>query len=440
MNNIFSSLFRPVKREQTATSADAASADATGKVSGGSFEENVVHVHSQQASLTIGAVYRAVGLRADTIAQMDMQYQRKDSTRNNFVIDMNEGASSYVSYGKRLNWLLRKRPNPLMTATSLFKQMAIDRLMRGNAFLYIERDTLGDPVRFWLARCNGYDPVNGLYVLTYLSDRGLRNVTVGSEDVVHWPNTFRDDYGFWGIPTLHYAFKTLSLIATEQKQNLDTAAKGGRVKLLVGEDTSKSYSPIAAGMFDKKQMEKYAAELSSQIYRQDVTAFRGLDKVQNISMTSADMQMIEQLQMGLDDVARFFSVPRPLLMLDSNSHYTTPTAATQEFLRSIQPDAKELEDEFDTKLLNVFDYSTRRFHFCEKPLFRLDPEAKARVDQLQLQTGTKTVNEIRAENDMPSVEQGDIVYISTNMAELGSQKLNGDTMPAPVNPSQQTTE
>ena len=45
---------------------------------------------------------------------------------------------------------------------------------------------------------------------------------------------------------------------------------------------------------------------------------------------------------------------------------------------------------------------------------------------MNLQTGAKTVNEIRAEHDMPSVEKGDIVYVSTNLAELGSKKLSGD--------------
>jgi hypothetical protein len=50
-------------------------------------------------------------------------------------------------------------------------------------------------------------------------------------------------------------------------------------------------------------------------------------------------------------------------------------------------------------------------------------ERQAKVDQLNLQTGVKTVNELRAEHDMPSVENGDIIYVSTNLAELGSEKL-----------------
>ena len=67
---------------------------------------------------------------------------------------------------------------------------------------------------------------------------------------------------------------------------------------------------------------------------------------------------------------------------------------------------------------------------------RLDKEAQAKVDQLQLQTGAASVNEIRAQYDRPSVEGGDIIYVSTNLAELGSEKLRGTAgtaMPAPTN-------
>ena len=409
-------LFRARKRETT----DTATTTITSGVSGGSFKENVVRVRNPQAALAISGVYRAVSLRADTIAMMDMQYQRKDTERGNFIVDMGMSTGQYASYGTRMNWLLRKRPNPLMSATSLFKQLTINRLMLGNGFLYIERSlTDGEPVALWLARCNGYDPVNGLYVLTYLSDRGYRNVTAPRADVIHWPNTFRDDDGFWGMSTLRYAFKTLSLIATTQKQSLDTAAKGGRVKGFIGEEKpAQGVSTLAYGLMNKGEMDRYAAELNEKVYRQDITALRGLDKFVNVSMTAADMQMIEQMQMGLDDVARFFSVPRPLLMLDSNSHYTTPTAATQEFLRSIQPDAQELEDEFDTKLLSIYDYGRRRFHLCEQPLFRLDPETKAKVDKMELETGVKTVNELRSEHDMPTVENGDEPMASANLLTL----------------------
>ena len=60
----------------------------------------------------------------------------------------------------------------------------------------------------------------------------------------------------------------------------------------------------------------------------------------------------------------------------------------------------------------------RDIHMCEKPLLAMDLERQAKVDQLNLQTGAKTVNEIRAEHDMPAVENGDEPLASANLMTL----------------------
>ena len=126
----------------------------------------------------------------------------------------------------------------------------------------------------------------------------------------------------------------------------------------------------------------------------------------------------------MDDVARYYATPRPLLMLDTNSHYNDYTNATMEYLqRTIAPLATELEDLFDTKLLTIDDFGYRRFHMCEQPLLRMDLETQAKIDKMHLETGVMSPNELRAQYDLPSVENGDTRYVSTNLAELGSEKL-----------------
>ena len=125
------------------------------------------------------------------------------------------------------------------------------------------------------------------------------------------------------------------------------------------------------------------------------------------------------LNLSQDDVSRFFATPRPLLMMDTNSHYTTYTNATMEYLsRTIAPDGAEMEAECFRKFLSIFDYGQYRFHLCEQPLLRMDKETQAKVDLMNLQTGAKTVNEVRAEHDMPAVENGDEPMASANLMTL----------------------
>jgi phage portal protein BeeE len=145
----------------------------------------------------------------------------------------------------------------------------------------------------------------------------------------------------------------------------------------------------------------------------------GLESFQNLSMTAQDMQMLEQLGITYDDVARYWGVPRPLLMLDTNSHYNDYQNATMEFhTRTILPDKTEMEKEISRKLIGYSDYGYRDIHICEKPLLAMDPERQAKVDLLELQTGASTINEIRAQHDRPSVENGDTPMASANLMTL----------------------
>ena len=390
----------------------------------GSYEERIVRVNNPNMSLTISAVYRAVELKAKTIGQMEMQYQRRNREGGNFV-------QSMWGDGRLLNWLMQKRPNPIMTGSELFQQMSICRELFGNAFVYIERDFAGTPVNLWLAFCGGYDPMSGTYTLTFNTDRGMRSrFQAPADDVIHWRNTYRHPEGYMGMPTHVYAIQTLSQIATQKQLATETAAKGGRMKLLIGEEKPDSArGTLAYGKFDKEKAQKYADEINDRVYAKDVTAIQNLDKVINISMTAQDMQMMEMLGISLDDCARYYATPRPLLMMDTNSHYNDYTNATMEYLqRTIAPLARELEDLFDAKFLTSEDFGQRRFHMCELPLLRMDLEKQAKVDQLRLQMGW-TVNEIRNQYDMPAIEKGDTPYVSTNLAELGSEKLSGAVQP-----------
>ena len=436
MDNIFANLFRyRQKREIMPTPASGVptTSDEQGpKVTGGSFSERIVFARSPQMALTVSAVYRAVELRAKTIGVMPVQYQKRDAAGGNFVTDMR-------GLGKRINYLLQEEPNPIMTAGSMWELVTINRLLYGNGFVYIERDPMGFPMHLWLVREGGYNLVDGTYNISYLGANGyVFKVNVPREDVLHFPNTFRMQNGFWGVATLQYAIDTLSLNKTLKQQALETAAKGGRVKLLIGEEKPTSgQGTLAFGMFNKDQMNEYARELQQKMYAgQDILAIRGLDKVTNISMTSAEMQAVEQVGMTDDDTARFFGTPRPLLMLDTNSHYNDYQNATMEYhTRTILPDKSDMEKEIFRKLIGWQDYGFRRIHICEKPLLAMDPERQAKVDLLNLQTGASTVNEVRAEHDRPAVEGGDEPMASANLMTLKAliAKSNAATTLQPGN-------
>lgn len=396
---------------------------------GGSFEERIVSARHPRVALTVSAVYRAVELRAKTIGQMQMQYQVRDREGGNFVMDVTKPRQNQVSFGTRLNYLLQVEPNPMMSAQSLWEQVTVNRLMLGNGFVYIERDELGEPKYLWLAECGGYNLGTNTYVITYMGDKGIvKNKIAPREDVLHFPNTYRERNGFWGLSTLRFAFDTLSLIKTEGRLALETAAKGGRIKGIISEkQPAQGAGTLSFGLLNQGEVNNTAKEMQRKFYSgEDIVSMHGLEQFQNLSLSAQDMQMIELLGMSHDDVARFYATPRPLLMMDTNSHYTTYTNATMEYLsRTIAPDGAEMEAECFRKLLNIYDFGQHRFHLCEQPLLRMDKETQAKIDGYHLQNGW-TFNEVRAEHDLPAVEGGDEPMGSANLMTLKALMAKAD--------------
>ena len=408
-------LFRKREAETPGVPSSTMPAD-NGKqtVQGGSYQERIMPVRSQEQALLVSAVYQAVRLRSDVMSVMPVQYQKKDFEGGNFVQDMR-------GLGKRINYLLQEEPNPIMTAADMWRLVEINRLMVGNAFVYIERDEFGFPLHLWLVKNCGYNINTATYAsIVYLTDRGYKTEeNVPNADVLHFPNTYRYPNG-WGIPTIQYAVEALSLNRTLRQQALDTAAKGGRVKGFISEQAPQAgYTPISNGMYDPEQTKQYAKEINNEVYQQDIVSLRGLDKFTPTSMTAQDMQMFEQVGGTNDDAARYFGVPRPLLMLDTNSHYTSYSDATMEFhTRTILPQKNGNEKEIARKLIGFKDYGVRRIHICEDPLMVMDPERRAKVAQLKMQAGLCTVNEARRDFDMPAVEDGDVPMASANLMTL----------------------
>ena len=400
--------------------------------SGGDWEANVVRPVGRK-SLLVPAWCRGVSLIMQTMGQMKVQYQRKNVEGGNYIEDR-------YGAGRKLNYLLQIRPNPIMTASEMQEQIEFRKIYYGNAFVYIERDSFGDPRYLWLCTYGGYNPVKDTYSICYNGQYGPEMMAeVPARDVLHFKNVFLTDDMYLGIPMVWAAMNPLSIAATGGEQALQDMAKGGKMKLIIGEEKTGSQGLLNGGLYRKEEMTKYAKELQDALYHNDVVSLRGLDKVQVISQTAQQLQLLESRGFEVAEIARILGIPRIMMMEEQGSNYKMPEHATQEFLlRTIQPRIRKHEDELNSKLLSPDDFGKRRIHVCELALRRLDAKGQAEIDKLHLESGW-SVNELRSQYDLPSIEEGDAHYVSTNLAEVGSEKLrsNGGGRPVTNDDTQQ---
>lgn len=437
MDNFFTKWFRPSVREVPgvpSTTNPNAPSNQPAEPKVGDWKEQII-LPSGRRSLLVPAWFRGVSLIMQTMGQMRIQYQRKDSEGGNFIEDR---------YGeaRKLNYLLQVRPNPLMTASQMQSQIEFRKIYFGNAFVYIERNVPGWPINLWLATGGGYDPMSNTYNLTYNGTHGPRMlVEVDANDVLHFKNIILTDDYYMGVPTLFFAMKTLSIAATADEQALKDVAKGGKQKILIQEQKANPGMVGTYGRVNQQELKKATEKFNEDWLSHDAVMLDNVADAKIFSQTAAELKLLETRGFEVSDIARILGVPRIMMMEEQGSSYKMPEHATQEFLlRTIQPRIREAEDEFNSKMLTADDFGKRRIHVCELALRRLDAKGQAEIDKIHLETGWSP-NQILAQYDLPQIPEGDAHYVSTNLAEVGSEKLRavsgGSSTAAPAEPDEE---
>jgi HK97 family phage portal protein len=270
-----------------------------------------------------------------------------------------------------------------------------------------------------------YDPTSDSYTVNYYMATVPHMVTVPATQIIHLRNTITAIDGFTGMPLLQYAARTLNLSATQDQFTLDTFSKGGRYKMLLQEQQQGAIG--VGGKVNRDQMEKAREKLQKDLPNNDVVFVPNVASVTNMSQTLGEMELSTMRKLSVADISRLTGVPRNLLGDDSNSSYKTPEAATLDFLSNgIAPQIEELEDEFNRKLLGEAGWGEHKFVFDVTPLFRLDRDAQGAWNKNRLETGVSSINELRAEQNLSPIINGNDHYVSTNLAVAGSPKLTGE--------------
>jgi HK97 family phage portal protein len=385
--------------------------------SGGDYKQNVVYVTGAEAAMKIAAVYRAVNLISSSVASLTLQYKRKDRAKDYFKM-YNDGD------GRLMNYLLSVRPNERMNSFVMVKNAVSMILLQGNAYIYPRKNRYGGAEKMYLCTPGSvaYDMYKNVYVINDVVNQIFE--TVEADDIIHLKNVSRDG-GYIGVSTITYAATTLGIAATADNETLKRFATGGRFKAVLQNNTS----IIGVGAYQDKQMEGLSEDLQEALNRgDDILNLKGDGTLTPISMSSADMQFLENKKFTLREIARFFNVPPSKLMDDSNANYKSVEVSNIAFYtEALQPIVTEIEKEFTAKLLSVDTYQDYKFKFDLSSLYALDLDSKAKWDKARLDNGQASVNDLRRESDKMPVNKGDDVYLSVNLAPLGSAKLSGET-------------
>ena len=142
-------------------------------------------------------------------------------------------------------------------------------------------------------------------------------------------------------------------------------------------------------------------------------------KYQPITINPKDAQLLESRQFNVVDLCRFFSVS-PVKAFDlSKSSYSTVEATQLQYLTDTALAViTKIEQEINRKVFLPAERGRVLAEFDTSAILRTDKSAQAAYWRDLSVIGAATPNEVRRENNLPKIENGDKAFVQVNVQTL----------------------
>ena len=124
-------------------------------------------------------------------------------------------------------------------------------------------------------------------------------------------------------------------------------------------------------------------------------------KYKQIGISQQDMQFLEMMKFSQQQIAAIFKVPLHKINDLTNATYTNIEHQSLDYVKNtLQPWVTQLEEEANFKLYT--EKQRKKGYYCKFNMdseLRGDSESRAKVQQINLSYGMKSLNEIRAQNE-----------------------------------------
>lgn len=381
---------------------------------------------SASGAMKLSAVDRCIEVLSDSIGKLPIYVMERDTRKR-----VEEHP---------LNQMLTVRANEAQTPTVAKKFVEANRNCGGNGYAWIIREPTS-------LRPKEYLPVPHELVTPWLDADGKLWYTVTHPFTGEWMTVHRADMlhmmaythnGYKGISVLTRASEVIGASRAAQQYNLNYYANGGQpagvlqtdsdlsgtvsIKLPDGTTQKVSKKDLVRSEWEKR----HAGPSNAQ--RVAILDY-GL-KYTPISISNKDAQFVEQSELSVQDIARFFGVPLYKLQAGKQSYSSNEQNAIEYVVSTLHPIVTQYEEELTWKLLPPSEASKLKIRINMMAELRGDFTSRSSWYKAMREIGGFSANDIMALEDMPDVEGGDERYASLNYVPLSvwrelSIKRNG---------------
>ena len=339
-----------------------------------------------------------------------------------------------------LNEILSIRPNEAQTPTVAKKMVEGNRNCGGNGYELIVRSPNS-------LRPEQLLPVPHELVTPWLDTSGQvwysvihpftgTPMTVHRMDMIH---TMAYTYNGWqGVSVLQRASEVIGAGRAAQQYNLNYYANGGQpAGVLQTESDLSGFVDIALADGRKERVSKkdlirneWEKRHAGPTNAQRVAILDYGLKYTPISISNKDAQFVEQSELSVQDIARFFGVPLYKLQAGKQSYSSNEQNAIEYVVSTLHPIVSQYEEELTWKLLPPSEAAKLKIRVNMMAELRGDFTSRANWYKAMREIGGYCINDIMALEDLPDVDGGDERYASLNYVPLSvwrelSIKRNG---------------
>lgn len=376
------------------------------------INKNIVRVNSPEMAMKVAAVYRCVDILSSGVAMLPFEKKRYNRAQEYFMTDRSD----------RTNYLIKVKPNRHMTSYELKRNAVIQLLMCGNAYI-IPHKAHGQVSELIL--CSPYSVSHDSAADLYMVNDTINSITgtFSPEDILHLRGMSLDG-GRTGVSVITYASTVLGIQASGDAESLNLFAQGGRIKGIISNNTSQK----GFGLYQDAELKKVATGVEEILQSgRDIFMLPGETQFTPLSMTSIDMQLLEQKKFGVAEICRFFGVHPDKVFAQQSTNYKASEMSQVSFLTdTLRPILCKIEAEFNAKLIPEQYYEDYKFEFDTTPIYTTDLSTESVYMEKTISTGVMTVNDWRRRKNLKPTKGGDTTLVSCNVAPIDSAKIKGD--------------
>lgn len=371
-----------------------------------------IDVHNSNQAMKLSAAYRCTSILSGTIASLPLIIKRKKD--------------GYFSPDEEneLYSILTRMPNRRMNSFELVRNMVVQIVNQGNAYIVIRRK-FGSVSELVLCANNTvtYDKLNDAYIISDPYNRIYGRFE--PHEIIHLKNNSLDG-GYTGVSTIMYASRIFSIAASADNQNLRTFQNGSKIKGLVSGAKETNRGLSGAGMTDI-QLSTVGDRIEEQLNTgRDIISVPGDVGFHQLSINPVDAQLLETKKFSILDICRFYGVHPDKVFAGQSTNYKASEMSNVSFLTdTLQPILKQIEAEFNYKLIPNSVAHLYKISFDLACLYQTDLTTQATYLKTMEEAGIFSINEARKRVDQSPIEGGDKVFISCNVQpiETASQKV-----------------